>query len=584
MVKPCHAGALAALFMWALPQAGNTQPTSGAKWTAPAAADRKHNPLRGNAAAAIEGKDLFVQNCLPCHGSKGDGDGPAAAFLDKHPGVLSDPKMWTESDGALFWKIAHGNTPMPAFAQTLTGEQRWALIDYLRTLAAKPAGYVESAAGTPKAAKTAATASGTATGTPVANAESEKQLAAMQAQFAASAAEAQALRRDLEAVKEDMKRQSQEAADLRAENSEAMDNLGKGLQETQAMAKAAYPGDAKMLIVGYGTAGFTGARTGDGDPHPVYDAEFNPLMIWKLGDRLLFEGEIELEMEGTETTVNLEVAQSSYLLCDYLTLGAGKFLNPMNFFVERQHMNWVNKLPDKPLAVYDGLLPESELGMQLRGVAPFGKAKLEYSAFAVNAPMLITDDSTAYGSLEFDNFDNVNGNIAYGGHVGFIPVAPMEIGYGMQTSEVEGPGRSTRVWLQSLDANYVQDAEPIKGLLSLRGQWVWSQMDDVTYDADHALGFGPATFDNFRQGGYAQVSYRPTKAKHQALRGFEPVVRWDAFYQRRTPVGFDEQRVAVGLDFWPASNVVAKAAYEKVVENGTGSNSDAFMAQFVSGF
>ena len=122
------------------------------------------------------------------------------------------------------------------------------------------------------------------------------------------------------------------------------------------------------------------------------------------------------------TTTNLEIAQASYLLNDYMTIGAGRFLNPMNYFVERQHMGWVNKFPDKPLAVYDGLLPESDLGVQLRGVIPIGPTKLEYAAFVANAPDLITtfDDPTAVGMLDFGNTSNRGGHFTVGGHVGFI--------------------------------------------------------------------------------------------------------------------------------------------------------------------
>ena len=99
---------------------------------------------------------------------------------------------------------------------------------------------------------------------------------------------------------------------------------------------------------------------------------FNPIFLWKISDRLLFEGELELELEERETSLSLEMAQVSYLVNGYMTLGAGKFLNSMDYFVERQHMAWVNKLPDKPLAVYDGLAPESLVGVQLRGGIPIG--------------------------------------------------------------------------------------------------------------------------------------------------------------------------------------------------------------------
>lgn len=501
-------------------------------WSSPANADKIINPITDQAGALEAGKALYAQSCVACHGSKGEGNGPAAPFLDKHPGVLSDPMMWTHSDGSLFWKVTNGNTPMPSFKDALTETQRWQVLTYIRTLAAKPADYVAAA---PNSTTTSATIITKPTAT-------------------------------------------------ESENLQAMENLERTLDETKRMAKDAYPGTTKMIIVGYGTAGFTGKKSGDGAMKPLYSASFNPLMIWKLSDQLLFEGEVELQMEGTATTVNLEVAQSSYILNDYMTFGAGKFLNPMNFFVERQHMNWVNKMVDKPLAVYDGLLMESDVGTQLRGVLPLSTMKLEYAVFAVNAPMLITEDSTALGSFEYNDFDNVNGNIAFGGHVGFIPHHQVEIGYGLQTSEVTGPGSSIRALMQSADFNYVEDAEAILGNLSLRGQWVWSQVDKLTYDADKALRFGPVNFDNYRNGGYAQLAYRPSKIKVPILADIEPVVRWDALYQKKIPGGHDETRFAFGLNYWIKSNVVLKGTYE-FDDTGSGAGkSNLLMAQFISGF
>ena len=210
---------------------------------------------------------------------------------------------------------------------------------------------------------------------------------------------------------------------------EEVDKLKTEVHET-------FPGTTKFLLAGYGTAGFT-ARSGE---DPFFDAAFNAIFLWKFTDRLFFEGELEFEFEDGNTTTNLEIAQVSYLLNDYMTIGVGRFLNPTDFFVERQHMNWVNKLPDKPLAVYDGLLPESELGAQLRGVIPIGPTKLEYVGFVANAPGLITapDDFSQLGMLDFDPTANLGGHVAVGGHVGFIPIPELEIGYGIQRSKV-GP-------------------------------------------------------------------------------------------------------------------------------------------------
>lgn len=118
---------------------GTTEP-----WVAPDRAARKENPVSADAASLAKGKELFVMGCVPCHGATGKGDGSAAAGLERngvriHPGNLSDPKMWQQTDGAIFWKISEGKSPMPSW-QTLTEEQRWLIVNYVRTLAPKPEG------------------------------------------------------------------------------------------------------------------------------------------------------------------------------------------------------------------------------------------------------------------------------------------------------------------------------------------------------------------------------------------------------------------------------------------------------------
>jgi hypothetical protein len=45
--------------------------------------------------------------------------------------------MSAETDGEVFWKISTGRPPMPTW-QTLTETQRWELVNYIRTFAAKP--------------------------------------------------------------------------------------------------------------------------------------------------------------------------------------------------------------------------------------------------------------------------------------------------------------------------------------------------------------------------------------------------------------------------------------------------------------
>ncbi len=362
----------------------------------------------------------------------------------------------------------------------------------------------------------------------------------------------------------------------------ATEELRQEVESLKTKVKETYPGTTKFLLAGYGTAGFT-ARSGE---DPFFDAAFNALFLWKLTDRLFFEGELELEFENNETTVNLEVAQASYLLNDYMTIGVGRFLNPTNFFVERQHMNWVNKLPDKPLAVYDGLMPESELGGQLRGVIPIGPTKLEYAAFVANAPGLITesDDFSEIGMLDFDNDANFGGHVAVGGRVGFIPIPQLEVGYGIQRSKVGPRDRAVENILQSVDFNFVTDSAFLKGLINARAQWVWSHVGDFVYDPNGEQGFGPLEFNNNRNGGYAQLSYRPTHIDNDYIKNFEGVLRYDRFNQLHTPVGFDEQRWTIGLNYWVTPSAVLKLAYEFDDKNGGARDQDAFLMQAAVGF
>src|SRR5207253_2947634 len=121
----------------------------------------------------------------------------------------------------------------------------------------------------------------------------------------------------------------------------AMEELRQEVETLKTKVKETFPGTTKFLLAGYGTAGFT-ARSGE---DPFFDASFNALFLFKMTDRLFFEGEMELEFEDEETTINLEVAQAAYLLNDYMTIGVERFLNPIAIFFARQHMDFVKKLP-----------------------------------------------------------------------------------------------------------------------------------------------------------------------------------------------------------------------------------------------
>ena len=392
--------------------------------------------------------------------------------------------------------------------------------------------------------------------------------------------------KEMKAFKAKVEEAQKKAASQQAENDQAFDDLGKEVKTVKQMAKDSFPGTTKLLLTGYGSAGFIAQDHGG---TKQFNATFNPIFLWKMSDRLLFEGELEAELEGHDTSLALEMAQISYLLNDYMTLGAGKFLNPMNYFVERQHMSWVNKLPDKPLAVYDGLLSESDVGFQIRGAIPAGKTKFGYAFYVANAPELRFDPNgvgaTDLGTFEFDNFDNFGKHVAVGGRVGFFPIPELELGYGFQVADVAPPGAgSVNSLLQSADLSYVRESDRLKGIVNLKAQWVWSHVDAFTYDPDGTIG-GPFTFRNNRDGGYVQLAYRPTRVENAFIKNLEPVFRYDMLSQARTPTGADEHRYTVGLNYWLSPSTVFKVAYEFDHQSGPEADRhNAVLVQFVTGF
>jgi mono/diheme cytochrome c family protein len=109
----------------------------GDKWLAPPAADKTKNPVISDAQSIAAGKDLFIKNCVSCHGQKGKGDGPKSADLEKEPGNFTLPAFKLQSDGAIYWKITEGKKPMPSFKLEMTEQQRWEVINYVRTLEIK---------------------------------------------------------------------------------------------------------------------------------------------------------------------------------------------------------------------------------------------------------------------------------------------------------------------------------------------------------------------------------------------------------------------------------------------------------------
>jgi len=120
---------------------GAQQDFSQSTWELPDDADKTTNPVTATADSISKGKELFHDqakgNCIFCHGETGSGNEANLPRLRRKPADLSNKERLSgRTDGELFWKISKGITGiMPAGEKRMSEEERWHVVNYIRTLA-----------------------------------------------------------------------------------------------------------------------------------------------------------------------------------------------------------------------------------------------------------------------------------------------------------------------------------------------------------------------------------------------------------------------------------------------------------------
>ena len=110
-------------------------------WELPEDADKTKNPVATSPESIAKGKELYLTrekgNCIFCHGEAGSGNEANLARLRRKPADLTNKERMTAmSDGELFWKISKGiQGIMPAGERRMSEEERWHVVNYIRTLA-----------------------------------------------------------------------------------------------------------------------------------------------------------------------------------------------------------------------------------------------------------------------------------------------------------------------------------------------------------------------------------------------------------------------------------------------------------------
>ena len=249
---------------------------------------------------------------------------------------------------------------------------------------------------------------------------------------------------------------------------------------------------------------------------------------------------------------------------------------------------WIEKLPDVPLAFGDSAIgPSSEVGILARGAfavpflhAPFSSPKFTYDAYLTNGGQLVTTDPTAARSVNFRDFTDLNNGKAVGTRLAFLPFPNLEAGYSIQYGQASPIGfPKTYYLLQAVDLNWVQLCRPLGGVFTTRSEWIWSNIENATYDANGQLRFGPLNFSNYRDGGYAELAYRPTLSSNKLMRDLEFIFRYDLVRTpTQSPGGEHEQRYEFGVDYWLTPSWVLKAAYA-VDQRKVAPSENAFFVQ-----
>lgn len=98
-----------------------------------------YGPLRPGESAA--GKAIYKVNCVPCHGIKGDGNGPKSYFIVPPPRNFSDPDEMAKvnTEQKLIAAVTEGKdgTAMLSWQDLLTEQQIRDVVAYVRTFLKK---------------------------------------------------------------------------------------------------------------------------------------------------------------------------------------------------------------------------------------------------------------------------------------------------------------------------------------------------------------------------------------------------------------------------------------------------------------
>jgi hypothetical protein len=313
--------------------------------------------------------------------------------------------------------------------------------------------------------------------------------------------------------------------------------------------------------------------------------DFAPYFLIQLNDQFLLEGSVDINNSG----VGVAEAKVDWIVNDWLTVLAGRYITPIGYFNERLNHEWINRLPD-PALMFRQVSPLSDTdGLQVRGACYLGclPIKLEYELYGGNGLQL----GNAPGSYsEAVDLEAITGGPdetdvrALGGRLGlWVPEWGFTAGISTYFNGRYSPAAPDQFNLWQLDLGYR------KGDWDLRFEYADTYQQAASYIGNNV----------HRRGFYAQVAYRPLHLEHPILRNFEVVFRYSRVwfsgidpalldvtaFGTLVDVPVNRDQYTFGVNYYFYASLALRFAYEINHEmNGVNLHDNVFLSQLVWAF
>lgn len=327
-----------------------------------------------------------------------------------------------------------------------------------------------------------------------------------------------------------------------------------------------------VVLTGYGTVGYVYRPDSEDNPNE-FTAQFSPVFLYQFQDKILFEAELEFELEDGVTQTGLEYAQVDYIANDNLILIGGKFLLPFGVFGERLHPSWINKFVTPPPIFghhtsefgAEPIIPIlADVGVQARGAIRPGRFAINLSGYATQGPAMEGEGGEEIPEIEFpaSSSDN-NAGKTLGARLDLALPPMVEVNFSIMNGDYDDQG--------VLDfTGYDVAAEFRHRSLEIRGEYVQTRQEVERIDGFPSLK---------RHGFYGQAAYRVLK--------WEPVFRWTQIFDSTLEGEVEAEgawQAGLGLNYWFAPSIALMGAYEINREQGLELDNDRVIIHFAFGF